>query len=336
MGTKVLKMYRKGDGVIFDEQNVIAIERKKKKVLAVGNEAAEMSEKAPVHIQVIHPVRNGVIADVSNMLRLFNASFHQLYKAKRIHGLNFLIAIPTDITEVEKRAFVELVLDSDVKTKKISLVDKPICVAMGAGLDVTNARGVMTVDIGADTTEISIMSLGGIVLSKLVNVGGNHIDSSIRLFVKKNYGLHIGDRTAEQIKMELASAMPSEVLAKKVFGRDVVTGLPVEVEVRSDMVYNAIKEHLRTIVDSIRIILERTPPEISSDIIDSGIYVTGGSANIGHLDELFHGETDLKINILPDPENMVVKGLGVIMEDERFDTLSYMYRQTNYSIKTRE
>lgn len=336
LGTKVLKFYRKGDGVIFDEQNVIAIENKKK-VLAIGDEAAEMMEKAPANIQVTYPVRSGVIADVGNMQKLFSEAFRRLYgNPKKARGTAFLIAIPTDITEVEKRAFVDLVLSSEVPTKKVSLVDKPVCVALGAGLDVTNASGVMTVDIGADTTEVSIMSLGGIVLSKLINVGGNHIDNSIKLFVKKNYNLHIGDRTAENIKKELACAVQKEVMTKKVYGRDVVTGLPMEVEVSSDMVYEAIREHLRTIMDAVRIILERTPPEISSDIIESGIYVTGGSANIAHLDELLHAETDLKINIVNDPENTVLKGLGVIMEDNRLETLSYAYRQTNYSIRTRD
>lgn len=336
LGTKVIKFYRKEDGVIFDEQNVIAIENKKK-VLAIGDEAAEMLEKAPANIQVTYPVRGGVIADVGNMQKLFGEAFRRLYgNPKKARGTNFLIAIPTDITEVEKRAFVELVLSSEVPTKNVSLVDKPVCVALGAGLDVTNARGVMTVDIGADTTEVSIMSIGGIVLSKLINIGGNHIDNSIKLFVKKNYNLHIGDRTAENIKKELACAVQREVVTKKVYGRDVVTGLPVEVEVGSDMVYEAIREHLRTIMDAVRIILERTPPEISSDIIESGIYVTGGSANIAHLDELLHNETGLKINIVDDPENTVVKGLGVIMEDNRLETLSYAYRQTSYSIRTRD
>lgn len=336
LGTKVLKLYRKGDGVIYDEQNVIAIENKKK-LLAIGDEAADMSEKAPASIQVIYPVQNGVIADVGSMHKLFNECFRKIYgNVRKARGMNFLIAIPTDITEVEKRSFVELVSAPELRSKKVSLVDKPICVALGAGLDVTNASGVMTVDIGADTTEVSILSLGGIVLSKLINVGGNHIDNSIKLFVKKNYNLHIGDRTAEIIKKELASAIPSEEVTRKVYGRDVVTGLPIEVEVSSDMVYQAIREHLRTIVDAIRIILERTPPEISSDILDSGIYVTGGSANIGHLADLFHEETDLKINIVPDPENTVIKGLGVIMEDARLETLSYMYRQTNFSLKMKD
>ena len=336
LGTKVLKLYRKGDGVIFDQQNVIAVENRKK-LLAIGDAAAEMMEKAPMKIRVTYPVHNGVIADVSSMHRLFNECFRQLYGApKKARGLSFLIALPTDITEVEKRAFVDLVLSSEVPSKRVNLVDKPICVALGAGLDVTNSTGIMTVDIGADTTEVSILSLGGIVLSKLINLGGNHIDASIKLSIKKNYNLHIGDKTAEMVQTEIASAVPSETVTGMVRGRDVVTGLPKEVEVSSDMVYEAIQENLHTIVDAVRIILERTPPEISSDIMDAGVYVTGGSANIGHLADLFHRETNLKINIMDDPENMVVKGLGAIMENNQIDTLSYAYQQANFSLMAKE
>ncbi|MBR6395488.1 MAG: rod shape-determining protein [Lachnospiraceae bacterium] len=337
LGTKVLKLYRKNDGIIYDEQNVIAIEDGKK-ILAIGDEAAEMSEKAPEGIEVVYPVTNGIIADAGKMIKMFNKIFEKLYGApKKAHKPRFIIAIPTDITEVDKRSFVDLIMSSDLKSNKVSLVDKPICVALGAGLDVTNARGIMTVDIGADTTEVSILSLGGIVLSKLINVGGNDIDESIKLYVKKNYNLYIGSKTAEKIKKELACAVPlSEVKTIKVYGRDVVKGLPIEAEISSTMVYEAIENHFGAIVDAVRTILERTPPEISSDIIDSGIYITGGSANIKDIDKLFNQKTDLKINIIPDPDNSVVKGLGKIMDEDKFETLPYVYHQTNYSIRMKD
>ena len=337
LGTKVIKFYRKNDGIIYDEQNVIAIEEGKK-ILAIGDEAAEMSEKAPEGIDVIYPVKNGIIADASSMQKMFNKIFERVYgSVKKAHKPRFIIAIPTDITEVDKRSFVDLVMTSELKSKKVSLVDKPICVALGAGLDVTNARGIMTVDIGADTTEVSILSLGGIVLSKLINVGGNDIDESIRLYVKKNYNLYIGSRTAERIKKELACAVPTDdPKSIKVYGRDVVKGLPVEAEISSTMVYDAIVGHFSSIVEAVKTILERTPPEISSDIIDSGIYITGGSANIKDIDKLFREKTELKINIIKDPDNSVVKGLGKIMDEDKFETLPYVYHQTNYSIRMKD
>lgn len=315
-GTSMIKIYKKGSGVILDQKNVVAIENRKR-VLAVGNEAYDMLEKSPVNIAVSYPIHNGVIADIANMQALLNSFLAKLAgKHGRLGGCGYLVAVPTDITEVEKRAFLDLVQNSNGNAKYVGIVEKPLATALGMDLDITTARGVMTVDIGADTTEIAIMSLGGIVLSKLIPLGGNKLDESIRLYVKKKYNLVIGDKTAEVVKKNLASAclVPEEKV--KIYGRDVVTGLPCEMEVDSTMVYEATREHLYSIVDAIRIILERTPPEISSDIIDSGIYVTGGSSQIRNLDKLFRDETELPINIASDPENSVVKGLGAIIEDK--------------------
>lgn len=328
-GTSMIKIYKKGQGVILDEKNVIAIENRKK-VLAVGDEAYEMLEKSPINISVSYPIRSGVIADIVNMQSLLNSFLGKLvHKNRRLNGYDYLVAVPTDITEVEKRAFFDLVQNSNGNAKYVGVVEKPIAAALGMNLDITTARGVMTVDIGADTTEVAIMSLGGIVLSKLVPIGGNRFDESIKLYVKKKYNLVIGDKTAENIKKQLASAAILEEDTIKVYGRDVVTGLPCEMEIASTMVYEATKEHLYSIVDAVKIILERTPPEISSDIIDSGIFVTGGSAQIKNIDKLFHEETELIINIAEDPENSVVKGLGAIIEDPDLMTLAVSLKQPN-------
>jgi rod shape-determining protein MreB len=265
------------------------------------------------------------------MQALLNYAFDSLSKKHgKFSGAEFLVAAPTDITEVEKRAFFDLVANSNAKSKKIRIVEKPIADALGAGLNVTKARGVMIVDIGADTTEVSIMSLGGIVLSKLIPIGGNKLDESIMLNVKKRYNLYIGNKTAESIKKQLACALMGEEQTVKVFGRDVVTGLPTQKEINSTFVYETISEHLSTIVDAIRIILERTPPEISSDIIDSGIYITGGSSNIKYLDQLMSHDTDLKINLCGDPANTVVNGLGKIIEDHKLNSLALTLKQTYY------
>ncbi len=320
-GTSTIKIYKKGQGIVLDERNIIAI-ADRKNIIASGNEAYDMYEKAPSNILVTYPVRNGVIADVANMMSLLQHFMMKISGSKRLGSADFIVATPTDITEVERRSFYDLVISSNIKAGHIKIVEKPIADAVGAGLDIMTARGVMIVDIGADTTEVSILSLGGIVLSKLIPVGGNRLDEAIKGIVKRKYNLYIGDKTAENIKKKLACALPTVKGSVKVYGRDVVTGLPTEMEVDSDTVYEAISEYMFTIIDAIRIILERTPPEISSDIIDSGIYITGGSAKIFGLDELLHKETDLKINICEDSSNTVVKGLGRIMEDNKLSSLA--------------
>lgn len=320
-GTSTIKIYKKGQGIVLDERNIIAISNRKN-VIASGNDAFEMYEKAPANIEVSYPVRNGVIADVANMLALLTHFMHRIGGSKRLSAADYIVATPTDITEVERRSFYDLIASSSLKVGKIKIVEKPIADAVGAGLDIMTARGVMIVDIGADTTEVSILSLGGIVLSKLIPVGGNRLDDAIKNMVKRKYNLYIGDKTAENIKKKLACALTTVEAQVKVYGRDVVTGLPTEMEVSSSDVYDAISEYMFAIIDAIKIILERTPPEISSDIIDSGIYITGGSAKIFALDQLMHKETDLKINICPDSANTVVNGLGRIMEDHKLDSLA--------------
>lgn len=330
LGTSMIKIYHKGTGVSVDEKNVIAV-ADRKRVIAVGNEAFEMYEKAPANIKVTYPVKNGVIADIANMLELLNLLFKKINKGRKLIASEILIATPTDITDVEKRAFYDLVASSEVRCRNIRIVEKPIADAIGLDLDVTNAKGVMVVDIGSDTTEVSIMSLGGIVISKLIPIGGNKFDESIKSYVRKKYNLIIGDRTSENLKKELASALPMEERSLKVYGRNLVTGLPSEVEISSTMVYESITEYLATIMDAIRIILERTPPEIASDIIDSGIYVTGGSAAIAGMDKLIQKETGLSVNISKDPTNSVVNGLGKIIEDKKLSTLAIVPNQNKFN-----
>lgn len=330
-GTSTIKIYQKNNGVILDEKNIIAVANRKK-MIAAGDEAFEMYEKAPANIAVTYPVKNGVIADIANMLELLNYMLRKIkIKNSKFSSAEFIVATPSDITEVEKRAFYDLIASSHAKTKSIKIVEKPIADAIGAGLDVTNARGVMVVDIGADTTEVSIMSLGGIVISKLIPIGGNRLDESIKSYVKKNYNLVIGDKTSENIKKQLASAFPMEEKSVKAYGRNVVTGLPTEVEISSSMVYDSVVDYLNSIVDAIKIILERTPPEISSDIIDTGIYMTGGSSSIAGLSKLIKKETDLKVNICDDATNTVVNGLGKIIEDHKLSSLAFSLRQTNFA-----
>ena len=335
LGTKRIKYYRKGDGIIFDEENCIAIENRDE-IRAIGDEAAEMVGRTPETIEVIYPVNRGVIANVSAMELLFNASFDRIYgKAKRASGTNFVIALPTDITEVEKRSFADLVHKSGLKPKNVSLVDKPICVAMAAGLDIMKAKGVMTVDVGADTTEIAIIALGGIVRSRLLPTAGNKFDESICNYIRQKCALVIGKSNAEQLKMGIAGAVSGQSLTMQLNGRDVVTGLPKRMEIESDLVYEAIKDDLKNITENIKSTLEHIPPEVSSDIIDAGIYVTGGSARIGNFDKLLNAETSLKINILEDPQDSVINGLGKLIDEDNFKTQPYIYRQPGYSVNLR-
>lgn len=335
LGTKRIKYYRKGDGIIFDEENCIAIENRDE-IRAIGDEASEMVGRTPETIEVIYPVNRGVIANVSAMELLFNASFDRIYgKVRRASGTSFVIALPTDITEVEKRSFADLVHKSGLKPKSVSLVDKPICVAMAAGLDIMKAKGVMTVDVGADTTEIAIIALGGIVRSRLLPTAGNKFDESICNYIRQKCALVIGKSNAEQLKMGIAGAISGQSLTMQVNGRDVVTGLPKRLEIDSDLVYEAIKEDLKNITENIKSTLEHIPPEVSSDIIDAGIYVTGGSALIGNFDKLLNAETNLKINILEEPQDSVINGLGKLIDDDNYRTLPYIYRQPGYSVNLR-
>ncbi len=312
-GTSTIKIYKKNEGVIFDAKNIIAVANGTQ-VIAIGDEAYEMYGKAPSNIVVDYPVKSGVIADIANMLSLLNRAFDKLSrKYGKITGAEFLVA------------------GSNAKAKKVRIVEKPIADALGAELDVMTARGVMIVDIGADTTEVSIISLGGIVLSKLIPVGGNKVDEAIILNVKKTYNLIIGQKTAETIKKELGCALPpKQERTIRVYGRDVLSGLPIEREITASFVYETISEYMHSIIDAVRIILEKTPPEISADIIDSGVYLTGGSAGIYELDRLMAQETELDINICEDPANTVVKGLGRIIENSKLSSLALTLKQTYY------
>ncbi len=325
LGTSMLTIYSKGDGIIYEEKNMIAV-LDDKKVIAIGNDAFEMYGKAPSNIEVSYPVQYGVIADIKNMSSMINMVFDKIgEKHGRVTGGEFIITVPTDITEVEKRAFVDLIEDSDANPRRVRLVERPIADALGAGLNVTEAAGMMVVDIGADTTEISVLSLGGIVLSRMVPVGGNKMDINIVNAVRKNYALVIGEKTAENLKIRLGTAvkpMDDEIESMRVFGRDVISGLPITKEIDSAFIYDAIYEHLDTIVDSVKSILERTPPEIASDIIDSGIYVTGGSAQIKNMDRMLINATELFVNICEDPGNTVAQGLGRIIEKPAYDSLA--------------
>lgn len=320
LGTNNIKIYAKGEDHIFTAKNMIAIERKNT-LFAYGDEAFEMYEKAPETIQITYPLCNGVIADIKNMQTLVRCFINDLCKGN-IKPAEYYIAVPHDVTEVEQRAFFDLVKNAGVKAKKVMVVKKAIADGLGMDIDVKNSQGVLVVDIGFDTTEISILSLGGIVLSKMIKVGGQKFDDAIRNAVRKEYNLIIGGKTAEKVKIALHE-LEAEGKPAVVYGRDIVTGLPVEREIPTKLVSEALKEHFDTIIDQVKVILERTPPELAADIYRHGIYLTGGACQVSHLDELISEGTGLKVNVAENPIASVALGLAKVITDENFRSVAY-------------
>ena len=315
MGTNSIKIYQKAAGVILHQKNMIAMV-KKKEPLALGDEAYSMYEKAPKNIEVKQPIINGVIADFTAMQTMIQLYFKGMHGKKFAEGLaaggnaEFYIAVPSDITEVEKRAFYDLIASSSLKTKKIRIVEKPIADALGAGLDVMDATGRLIVNIGADTTEISLISLGGIVQSRLLKIGGTKFDEAIQ---------------------QLASGIKEdEEITYDVMGRNLITGLPNKVTVTNHLIFEAMSESLSSIIDAIKFILEKTPPELSMDIMHDGVCMTGGSTHIKNLDLLIQQETGLSIMKMEEPELTVVKGLGMIMENPDYERLAHNLQDSDF------
>ena len=321
LGTCNMKIYCKASNKIMNEKNTIALVNKNE-MYAYGDDAYAMYEKAPETIQVTFPVVGGVIADFNN-LQVMLQTYLEAHAKGKLRGAEFIVAVPTDITDVEKRAFFDMFYKSKLKPKSVLLCEKPIADAVGLGLNVNEPTGIMVVDIGADTTEISVISLGGLVLSDLLHSGGNKIDESIITYVKRKYNLVIGQKTAQSMKETLGSGIPGNTQTMVVVGRDVVSGLPIEMEMSGVVVYEAIKDNLNTICNSIKMILEKTPPELAKDIIHSGIYITGGSSQIHDLDKLFADITGIDINTCEEPEECVVRGLVKIVSDSKYKHLAF-------------
>lgn len=333
-GTNNIKIFNGQTKTIVNEKNIIAI-KNKRDVFAIGDDAFEMYEKAPDNIVVSYPIKFGVIADIKNMKSLIEKMFIKINHPRIVRGGRFCIAVPTDITEVEKRAFYDVIYDSSIKAKEIKIVEKPIADAVGLGIDIDSPKGNMIVNIGADTTEITITSLGGIVISRIIKIGGNKLDEIICNIVKRKYNILIGLKTAEQLKINLANAMYDDDNDEdydmcSVYGRNIITGLPSERPVTSDLIYEAIRELLTSIIEAIKQLLERTPPELSADIIETGIYLTGGSAEIKNLDKLIEQETDLKVNLVKTPGESVIRGISKIVSDTKYKKLMYTPRESSF------
>lgn len=320
LGSNNIKIYNANNDTFFMGKNMIAIEGKDT-LFAYGDSAFSMYEKAPDNITVSFPVNASVIADIKNMNTLIRYFIADLCK-NNIKPADYYIAVPTDITEVEKRAFYDLIRDANLKAKRIYIMEQAVADGLGLGIDVKNSQGVLVVDVGYDTTEISILSLGGIVISRLIKMGGNKFDEAIKNAVRKEYNLFIGNKTAEKVKYAM-HVMGTENKNAVIYGRDIVTGLPVEKAISTDLVYDCLKENFHTIIDNIKQVLERTPPELGADIYRNGIYLTGGASQVEHLAEMIEEETGLKVNLDDEPLGSVAKGLATVIRETKFHSLAY-------------
>ncbi|NLM39077.1 MAG: rod shape-determining protein [Firmicutes bacterium] len=319
LGTANTLVYVRGRGIVINEPSVVAIDRDTKQIFAVGNKAKEMVGRTPGNIIAIRPLKDGVIADFDMTERLLKDF---ISKATRRSGWlrpRVVVAVPSGVTEVEKRAVIDATLSAGAKDARV--IEEPMAAAIGSGLPVQEPTGNMIVDIGGGTTEVAVISLGGIVSHRSIRVAGDEMDEAIIQHIRRNYNLLIGERTAEQIKAEIGSAMATDdpELTMEVRGRDLVTGLPKTVTVTSSEVREALEEPVHAILEAVKVTLEKTPPELAADIMDRGIVLAGGGSLLRGLDRLLVEETGMPVHIAEQPLTAVVMGTGIALE--HFDLL---------------
>ncbi|KPK95022.1 rod shape-determining protein MreB [bacterium SM23_31] len=316
LGTANTLIYVKGKGIIVNEPSIVALNKHTRKMVAIGHEAKKMLGRTPSEIEIIRPMKDGVIADfevVEDMLREFIKKVH----VNRFIHPRMIISVPSSITEVEKRA----VRDSaeHAGAGEVLLIAEPMAAAIGVGLEIHQPIGNMVIDIGGGTTEIAVIALSGIVCETAVRIGGDEMSQVLLQFFKRNYNMLIGEKSAEEIKCTLGSAVPlEEEKTLPVKGRDLVAGVPKTTEVSSVEIREALTEPINAIVDAVRLSLEKTPPELASDILDRGIILTGGGSLLLGLDERLREETNLPINVAEDPLTCVVRGTGKVLDDIEF------------------
>jgi rod shape-determining protein MreB len=317
LGTANTLVYVKDKGVVLREPSIVAVKAGTTQVLAVGDEAKRMLGRTPGNISAIRPLKDGVIADfeiTEAMLRHFITKAHG---NRRFVRPRVVIAVPSGITEVEKRAVKDSAMHAGAR--EVYLIEEPMAAAIGVGLPVTDPAANMIVDIGGGTTEVAIISLAGIVFSRSVRVAGDELDEAIVNYLKRAYNLFIGERTSEQIKLDLGSAYPLEKeLTMEVKGRDLVAGLPKTVTITSQEIREALAEPVSRIVEAVRITLERCPPELSADLVDRGIVLAGGGALLRGLDKLITEETGLPVHVAEDPLSAVAEGTGKALQEIDF------------------
>ncbi len=317
LGTANTLVYVKGKGIVLSEPSVVAVRKDNKgynKVLAVGKEAKLMLGRTPGNIIAIRPMKDGVIADFEVTEAMLRHFIRKVHNRRTLIRPRIIVCVPSGITQVEKRAVRESA--ESAGAREVYLIEEPMAAAIGAGLPITEPTSNLEVDIGGGTTEVAVISLAGIVFSKSVRVGGDKIDEAILQYVKRKYNLLIGERTAEVIKTTIGTAYPQdEPESIEVKGRDLVTGIPKTLTIDSEEVRLAISEQIDTIIEVVKLALEQTPPELAADIVDRGIFLTGGGALLKNLDILLREETGLPINIAEDPLSAVVIGSGKTLEN---------------------
>ena len=317
LGTANTLVYMKGKGIIISEPSVVAVRKDGRggsKVLAVGREAKMMLGRTPGNIVAIRPMKDGVIADFEITEAMLRHFIRKAHNRKTLIRPRIIICVPSGITQVEKRAVRESA--ESAGAREVFLIEEPMAAAIGAGLPITEPTSNMVVDIGGGTTEVAVISLAGIVYSKSVRIGGDKMDEAILQYIKRKYNLLIGITTSEIIKTSIGSAYPSDQTETiDVKGRDLVTGIPKILTIDSDEVRKAISEQIETIVETVRIALEQTPPELAADIVDTGIVLAGGGALLKNLDVLLREETKLPITITEDPLSTVVLGSGMALDN---------------------
>lgn len=314
LGTANTLVHVKGKGIVVREPSVVAIDKATNKVLAVGNAAKDMIGRTPGNIVAIRPMKDGVIADFDITQAMLRSFIKAVSSSGSIMKPRVVVCIPSGITEVEKRAVEEAVLQAGAR--EAYLMEEPMAASIGAGLPVEEPTGSMVVDIGGGTSEVAVISLGGIVTSRSVRVAGDALDSAIVAYIKKEYNLMIGDRTGEQVKLAIGSAYPEETEhTMEIRGRDLVTGLPKNITISQEEIRGALDEPITAIVDAIKFTLEKTPPELSADIMDRGIMLTGGGAMIRGLDKLITRETGIPVYVAEDPLDCVALGTGKVLEE---------------------
>lgn len=312
LGTATVLVYVKGKGILLKEPSVVAINKNNNKVLAVGEEARKMIGRTPGNIVAVRPLRDGVISDYDITEKMLKAFIKKACGKGRVIAPKVMVCIPSQATEVEKRAVVDATMNSGAK--KVHLIEEPLAAAIGAGLDITKPDGHMIVDIGGGTTDIAIISLGGIVIRESIKIAGDKFDEAIIRFVRNKYKILIGEKTSEDLKVTIGSVFKgSRNLTTTMKGRNLITGLPDEIVISTEELRDALMEPVSLIVETVKSVLEKTPPELSADIIEKGILMTGGGALIDGLDRLIEKNTGIKVRIAENTVEAVAIGTGEVL-----------------------
>ena len=314
LGTANILITLKGKGIVLKEPSVVAIDNKTGEIVSTGYEAKEMLGRTPENISALRPMKDGVIADFTGAGLMVKNMLKKVCTKYNVIKPRVLVGVPSGITEVEERAVEETIIKAGAK--EVYLIEEPMAAAIGSGINVEEPSGSMIVDIGGGTTEVAVISLGGIVVSNSIKIAGDELDENIINYIKKEENLAIGETTAEQIKMQIGCAMPLMTdMQMEIRGRDLITGLPKNINIKSSQIMEAISESIYKIIDAVKQALEKTPPELAADLVEKGIYIAGGGALIQNIDKLLSNETKMPVYIAEEPLDCVVNGTQKTLED---------------------